>query len=275
MSLEVNTGRNNNRIVTLLQNDNCIEMPLSPASSESDTTSSESTSSDETSQETSQETLIDINNLENELVNRYVPPTPLSENETVNPFVIGSIKNILDNCSTSVIPFRDNTNSIVATSSQELQQFDLDCPICFDPLDSCHIITMDCCRKQLHLKCINKWHMKNIDSETKELCIMCRTKSDLMTDIYNTLSLTIYDDDDDDEENVVNNARRRLRRGERGGVRRRGRSRRRRCDQTFQHAICATICLLSIFLFILLLNSNNLDYHEHNYNETNTYHHDP
>ena len=43
MSLEVNTDRNNNRDATWLQNDNSIEMPLSPSTSESNATSYEST----------------------------------------------------------------------------------------------------------------------------------------------------------------------------------------------------------------------------------------
>ena len=256
MSLEVNTGRNNNRDDTWLQNDNSIEIPLSPSSSESNATSYESTSSEETSVET--------NDVENQIVNRYVPPTPLSENETINPFIVGSIQNILDNCNTSVIPFRDNTNSIIDTFSEELQNYDLDCPICFDPLDSSDVITMDCCKKQLHLKCINAWHMKNIDSETKDLCIMCRTKSELMSDIYNTINLTVYDDDDDDD--IINDIMRdRVRRGRR----------RRKCDPTFQHAICAAVFLFSIFLFILILHSNRFKYNPPNNNRTSSYQHNP
>tara|TARA_B100000282_G_scaffold137804_1_gene98866 strand:- start:274 stop:1068 length:795 start_codon:yes stop_codon:yes gene_type:complete len=263
MSLDVDTGRNNNRDVTWLENDNSIEMPLSPVTSESSNTSSEFSSSQETSQETS----LENSDIENQIVNRYVPPSPLSENETINPFVVGSINNILDNCNTSVIPFRDKTNNIVGTLSYELQQFDLDCPICFDPLDTSDIITMDCCKKQLHLKCVNKWHLKNINSETKDLCIMCRTKSSLMTDIYNTISLTVCEDDYDDEESIINNIlSTRVRR-------RRRRRRRRSCDDTFQHAICATIFLFVVFLIILLINGNSLGSNEADYNRTNRHHH--
>ena len=65
MSLEVNTGRNNNRDATWLQNDNSIEMPLSPSTSESNATSYESTSSEETS--------VENTDVENQIVNRYVP----------------------------------------------------------------------------------------------------------------------------------------------------------------------------------------------------------
>ena len=252
MSLEVDTGRNNNRDITWLENDNSIEMPLSPVTSEYSNTSSECSLSQETSQESSTEN-------SNNIVNRYVPPSPLSENETINPFVIGCMNNILDNCNTSVIPFRDNTNSIVATVSHELQQFDLDCPICFEPLDSSAIITMDCCKKQLHLKCINEWHVKNIDSETRDLCIMCRSNSVLMTDIYNTVRLTIHDDNNEDHEfDFIRN---------RVIVRRR--RRRRDCDSTLQHALCAITFLFSLLLFILLLQGSNLDNDDSNYNRTN------
>ena len=264
MSLDVDTGRNNNRDITWLENNNSIEMPLSPVTSEYSTTNSDCTSSQESSQETSFES----SDMENQIVNRYVPPSPLSENETINPFVIGSINNILDNCNTSVVPFRDNTNSIIGTVPHELQQFELDCPICFDALDTCDVITMDCCKKQLHLKCINKWHIKNINSETRDLCIMCRTKSSLMSDIYNTIRLTVQDDDDheDVEYDFIRNR----------VIRRRRRRRRttRSCDDTFKHAICAAVLLFLVFLFILLLNGDHLnDDDDSNYNRTLRYHH--
>ncbi len=252
MSLEVNTGRNNNRDATWLQNDNSIEMPLSPSSSESNATSCESTSSEETS--------VENTDVENQIVNRYVPPTPLSENETINPFVIGSIQNVLDNCNTSVIPFRDNTNNVIGTHSEELQNYDLDCPICFDALDTSDVITMDCCKKQIHLKCINEWHMKNIDSQTKDLCIMCRTKSELMNDIYNTLTITIYDEED--EENMINSIMR-------DGIRRR-RRRRRKCDPTVQHGLFAAIFAFILFVFIIILSGGSLT---GNNNSNRTRHH--
>ena len=252
MSLAVDTGRNNNRDITWLENDNSIEMPLSPVTSESSTECS-------SSQETSQETSFEDSDIENQIVSRYVPPSPLSENETINPFVMGSINNIINNCNTSVIPFRDSKNNIVGTASYELQQYELDCPICFDPLDTSDVITMDCCNKQIHLKCINKWHVTNIDSETKELCIMCRTKSTLMSDIYNTISLTVVDDEEQD--NYVNNPI----------VIRRRRRRNRNCDETFQHAICVAVFLFSIFMFVLLLNGNSGNSSESGSNRTSRY----
>ena len=255
MSLEVDTGRNNNRDITWLENDNSIEMPLSPVTSEYSTTNSEYTSSQETSLESS--------HIETQIVNRYVPPSPLSENETINPFVIGSLNNILNNCNTSVVPFRDNTNSIVGTVPSEIQQFDLDCPICFDPLDTDHVITMDCCKKQLHLKCINQWHVKNINSDTRDLCIMCRSKSSLMEDIYNTIRLTIDDDNNEDHEfDFIRNH----------VIVRRRRRRRRDCDSTLQHALCAAVFLFSLVLFILILKGSNLDDDESNYNRTLRHH---
>ena len=90
MSLEVDTGRNNNRNITWLENDNSIEIPLSPVTSESSTTSNDCSSSQETSYESS--------DVENQIVSRYVPPSPLSENETINPVILGSINNIIHNC---------------------------------------------------------------------------------------------------------------------------------------------------------------------------------
>jgi hypothetical protein len=244
MSLAVDTGRNNNRDITWLENDNSIEIPLSPVTSESSTTSNDCSSSQETSYESS--------DVENQIVSRYVPPSPLSENETINPVILGSINNIIHNCNTSVVPFSDNTNSIVGTISHELQQFDLDCPICFDPLDTSVIITMDCCKKQLHLNCIKQWHVTNIDSQTQELCIMCRTNSSLMADIYNTVSLTIHDNDEEEQVShpiIVRRRRRRRRRGRRGMG----------CDGKYQHAVCAAIFIFSAFLFVLLLNNAHND----------------
>lgn len=250
MSLEVYTGRNNNRDITWLENDNSIEMPLSPVTSESSTTSNDCSSSQETSYESS--------DVENQIVvSRYVPPSPLSENETINPFILGSINNIIHNCNTSVVPFRDNSNSIVGTVSYELQQFDLDCPICFDPLDTSDIITMDCCKKQLHLKCINQWHVTNIDSQTRELCIMCRTNSSLMTDIYNTVSLNIPENDEDQVMHPI--------------IVRRRRRRRRGCDDTLQHAVCAAVFIFSAFLFVLLLNSGPNNDDRSQFNRTRSY----
>ncbi len=134
MSLEVNTGRNNNRDVTWLVNDNSIEMPLSPSGTES-VTSSDNTSDTSSSYETS---------TDNSILEGYVPPTPLSENEVINPYLVGSIQNVLNNCNTSVIPFRDSTNNIVGTVAEELQNFDFDCPICLEPLEASDVITMDC-----------------------------------------------------------------------------------------------------------------------------------
>ena len=67
MSLAVDTGRNNNRDIRWLENDNSIEMPLSPVTSEYSTTNSESTSSQETSQETS----LESSDIENQVVNSY------------------------------------------------------------------------------------------------------------------------------------------------------------------------------------------------------------
>uniref|UniRef100_A0A6C0CPI3 RING-type domain-containing protein n=1 Tax=viral metagenome TaxID=1070528 RepID=A0A6C0CPI3_9ZZZZ len=250
MSLAVDTGRNNNRDITWLENDNSIEMPLSPVTSDS---SNDSSSSQETSFESS--------DVENQIVSRYVPPSPLSENETINPFVIGCINNILDNCNTSVVPFRDSTN-IIGTISHEIQQYDLDCPICFDPLDTSDVITMDCCRKQLHLNCIKQWHIKNVDLETRKLCIMCRTNSELMTDIYNTIRvITVYDDDDDDDHNDEHNFNS-------NNIIIRRRRRRRNCDDTFQHALCSIVFLITIVLFVVILNGNIINSNESNYNRT-------
>ena len=238
MSLEVNTGRNNNRNVTWLENDNSIEMPLSPSGSESNS-SSENTSGTYSSDETSNDT----NTNENTNIEGYIPPTPLSENEVINPYLLGSVQNIINNCNTSVVPFRDNKNNIVGTIAQELQNYDLDCPICFDPLDTSDVITMDCCKKQLHLKCINEWHLKNIDStfrDTKDLCIMCRTKSELMSDIFNSISITVYEDEEDDDglDTIYNRRRRR---------------RRTKCSPHFQQILCSIGFTIFIVLFVYIL----------------------
>ena len=239
MSLEVNTGRNTNRDVTWLQNDNSIEMPLSPSSSESNS-SSENTSGTYSSDETSSDTNTNTN--ENTQIEGYIPPTPLSDNEVINPYLLGSVQNIINNCNTSVVPFRDNRNNIIGTIAEELQNYDLDCPICFEPLDTSDVITMDCCKKQLHLKCINEWHLKNIDStcrDTKDLCIMCRTKSELMSDIFNSISITVYEDDEDDGLDTIYNRRRRRRRN--------------KCSPQVQHILCSVGFVVFIFLFVYIL----------------------
>ena len=231
MSLEVNTGRNNSRDVTWLQNDNSIEMPLSPSGTES-VTSSDNISDTSSSYETS---------TDNSILEGYVPPTPLSENEVINPYLVGSIQNVLNNCNTSVIPFRDSTNNIVGTVAEELQNFDFDCPICLEPLEASDVITMDCCKKQIHLKCINEWHLKNIDStcrDTKDLCIMCRTKSELMSDIFNSISITIYENEDDGIDTIYNRRRRR---------------RRNKCSPQVQHILCSVGFTVFIFLLVYIL----------------------
>ena len=101
-------------------------------------------------------TSIDTNRGDNNNLEGYIPPTPLSNNEVINPYLIGSVQNVIENCNTSVVPFRDNRNNIVGTVSEDLENYDLDCPICFDPLDTSDVITMDCCKKQLHLCSILK-----------------------------------------------------------------------------------------------------------------------
>lgn len=249
MSLEVNTNRNNNRDVTWLVNDNSIEMPLSPSGTES-ITSSENTSDTSSSDETS----VDTNNLEG-----YIPPIPLSENEVINPYLIGSMQNVLNNCNTSVIPFRDSTNNIVGTITEELHDYDFDCPICLDPLEASHVITMDCCKKQIHLKCINEWHLKNIESsvrDTKDLCIMCRSKSELMSDIYNSITIAVYDDGHEEESVTIYNRRRR-----------RGRF---KCSRNMQHLLYSAMFVFLIFLFIFILSGGYL---QDDNNRNNTRHH--
>ncbi len=246
MSLEVNTGRNNNRDVTWLVNDNSIEMPLSPSGTES-VTSSDNTSDTSSSYETS---------TDNSILEGYVPPTPLSENEVINPYLVGSIQNVLNNCNTSVIPFRDSTNNIVGTVAEELQNFDFDCPICLDPLEASDVITMDCCKKQIHLKCINEWHLKNIESnvrDTKELCIMCRSKSELMSDIYNSITIAVYDED---EESVTIYNRRR----------RRGRF---KCSKNMQHVLCSLMFTFFVVLLVWILSGG---YHQDGYRRNRTRH---
>ncbi len=256
MSLEVNTGRNNSRDVTWLQNDNSIEMPLSPSSSESNS-SSENTSGTYSSDETSSDTNTNTN--ENTQIEGYIPPTPLSDNEVINPYLLGSVQNIINNCNTSVVPFRDNRNNIIGTIAEELQNYDLDCPICFEPLDTSDVITMDCCKKQLHLKCINEWHLKNINStcrDTKDLCIMCRTKSELMSDIFNSISITVYEDEEDDGLDTIYNRRRRRRRY--------------KCSPHIQQILCSIGFTIFIVLFVYILSSAQQD---DNYNSNRTRHH--
>ncbi len=258
MSLEVNTGRNNSRDVTWLQNDNSIEMPLSPSSSESNS-SSENTSGTYSSDETSSDTNTNTNTNENTHIEGYIPPTPLSENEVINPYLLGSVQNIINNCNTSVVPFRDNRNNIVGTIAEELQNYDLDCPICFDPLDTSDVITMDCCKKQLHLKCINEWHLKNIDStcrDTKDLCIMCRTKSELMSDIFNSISITVYEEEEDDGLDTIYNRRRRRRRH--------------KCSPHVQQILCSIGFTIFIVLFVYILSAASQQ--DNNYSNRTRHH---
>ena len=253
MSLEVNIGSNNSRDVTWLQNDNSIEMPLSPSGSESNT--SENTSGSYSSDETS----VDTNRSENNQPEGYIPPTPLSDNEVINPFLLGSVQNIINNCNTSVVPFRDSRNNIIGTVSEELENYDLDCPICFEPLDTSDVITMDCCKKQLHLKCINEWHLKNIDStirDTKDQCIMCRSKSELMSDIFNSISITVYEENEENGIDTIYNRRRRRRRN--------------KCSPTVQHIICSVGFAVIIVLFIFILSGSR---YQDNRNSNSTRHH--
>jgi len=210
MSLDAN-NINRDSGISWLVNDNNIEMPLSPSGDSSYASSSEnsdssntesSNSSYETEDSNTNNTILTIrNNYINSI--RYNPPTPLSENETINPVLFQPFLNIQNNSNTSVIPFREN--NIIGTISEELQNYDLDCPICFDPLINSEIITMDCCQKQIHLGCINHWYLKmGTNIKNKGACIMCRQESELMKDIYGTIQISILQNEAD-EARIDNN----------------------------------------------------------------------
>jgi len=75
-------------------------------------------------------------------------------------------------------------------STKEISNLDNDCPVCLEDLGNDYI-TMDCCTKLIHIKCINDWYSKKLvnNSNDKYLCIMCRSESEIVKDIVLGLEL--------------------------------------------------------------------------------------
>lgn len=75
-----------------------------------------------------------------------------------------------------------------------------DCPICLDILDRSInvIITLECCKKDIHLNCIKNWiieknNINNINNFNKKQCILCRRESVFLNDLYNNINTQLLD----------------------------------------------------------------------------------
>jgi len=65
-----------------------------------------------------------------------------------------------------------------------------ECPICLEEIDISNniIITLECCKKHVHLDCIKQWSV-DINNKNKNLCLLCRKSSDFLEDLYNNLNI--------------------------------------------------------------------------------------
>ena len=73
-------------------------------------------------------------------------------------------------------------------------------PICLDILDRSInvVITLECCKKDIHLNCIKNWiieknNINNINNFNKKQCILCRTESVFLNDLYNNINTQLLD----------------------------------------------------------------------------------
>lgn len=65
-----------------------------------------------------------------------------------------------------------------------------ECPICLEELDISNniIITLECCKKHVHLDCIKQWSI-DINNKNKNLCLLCRKNSNFLEDLYNNFTI--------------------------------------------------------------------------------------
>ena len=65
-----------------------------------------------------------------------------------------------------------------------------ECPVCLDLLDMSTniIITLECCKKEVHINCIKNW-LLDVHNKTKDECLLCRKKSDLLKDLRDNFTL--------------------------------------------------------------------------------------
>jgi len=65
-----------------------------------------------------------------------------------------------------------------------------ECPICLEEIDISNntIITLECCKKNVHLDCIRQWSI-DINNKNKNLCLLCRKDSDFLQDLYNNFNI--------------------------------------------------------------------------------------
>ncbi len=79
-----------------------------------------------------------------------------------------------------------------------------ECPICLEELDFSNniIISLECCKKDVHLDCIKKWSM-DINNKNKNLCLLCRKNSDFLQDLYNNFNLQPLIDNSNSEVHYI------------------------------------------------------------------------
>ena len=79
-----------------------------------------------------------------------------------------------------------------------------ECPICLEELDFSNniIITLECCKKDVHEDCIKKWST-DINNKNKDLCLLCRKNSDFLQDLYNNFNLQPLIDNSNSEVHYI------------------------------------------------------------------------
>lgn len=67
-----------------------------------------------------------------------------------------------------------------------------ECPICFESIDlqlQDTYYTLECCKNDIHIKCIIEWLQKAQKDNDNSICILCRSKTEIFDDFYNNINM--------------------------------------------------------------------------------------
>ena len=85
----------------------------------------------------------------------------------------------------------------------------MECIICLNDVSYNDYIILDCCKKIVHISCINNWIQSNINSNTEiDKCFYCKKENECITNIIHNISIsneTINDNDNDNDSDHSNN----------------------------------------------------------------------
>lgn len=81
----------------------------------------------------------------------------------------------------------------------------MECIICIEDISENTNITLECCKKDVHLKCLNEWVTTNINLNKKvNKCFFCNQKNDIIEFMGNDLNRVITLQDNLIDENNMN-----------------------------------------------------------------------